>query len=319
MKLIVSIGVVFLLIGCANEEKITTKIELGEELFFDPILSFDNSISCASCHKPEFAFADNVAFSLGVGDSVGERNTPSVMNMLSRPYFFYDGRAPSLEAQAIMPIENPVEMHLSFKEAVRRIQENKDYVATFNMIYESNPNSSNITNALAEFQRSLESDGSAPHDLWIGDIDTNALTVSQLRGREIFIADEFKCFECHFSPDFTGDEFRNIGLYDGVKFLDKGRFDVTKDSSDIGKFKTPGLRNVSLTGPYMHNGMFETLEEVIDFYSNPYDFVKNPINMDTLMVEPLNLSNQQKKDLVNFLHSLTDKNIPHQNRVQVRN
>ena len=104
---------------------------------------------------------------------------------------------------------------------------------------------------------------------------------------------------------------RNIGLYDEVKLLDKGRYDVTKNSNDIGKFKVPGLRNVALTAPYMHNGMMSTLEEVIDFYSNPYDFVKEPINIDTLMVEPLNFSKQQKEDLINFLHSLTDKNIPY--------
>lgn len=288
----------------------TTKITLGQQLFFDPILSLDQSVSCASCHKPEFAFADNKPFSPGVNDSLGTRNTPSVMNMASRPYFFHDGRAPSLEAQASMPIENPVEMNLSFDEAVQRIKTNKQYTTLFKTIYNSEPNSNNITNALAEFQRSLESDGSAPHDLWVNDIDTTAMTVSQQRGRTIFLSDEFKCFDCHFGPDFTGDEFRNIGLYDESTLTDKGRYDVTKDSSDIGKFKVPGLRNVALTSPYMHNGMFQTLEEVVAYYSNPHDFVKQPINMDTLMVEPLNFSERQKEDLVNFLHALTDKNIP---------
>lgn len=236
------------------------------------------------------------------------------MNMLSRPYFFHDGRAASIEEQAVMPVENPVEMNLAFSEAVKRIQEDKDYFNLFNRIYQSGPNTENITNAIAEFQRSLESDGSAPHDAWINDIDTNALSISQQRGRDIFLSSESKCFECHFGPDFTGDEFRNIGLYDNVKLLDKGRFDVTKDSNDLGKFKTPGLRNIALTAPYMHNGMFNTLEEVIDFYSNPYNFVENPINMDSLMIEPLNLSDQQKTDLVNFLHSLTDVNIPQRNK-----
>ena len=314
MRYVIYVCISFVFFSCSQTENISTKVELGEVLFFDPILSLDNTISCASCHQPQFAFADNKAFSLGVGDSVGARNTPSVMNMLSRPYFFHDGRAPSLEAQAIMPVENPVEMNLTFEEAVKRVRENREYNNLFQKIYESEPTVSNINNALAEFQRSLESDGSAPHDLYINEIDTNALTVSQLRGREIFIADEFKCFECHFGPDFTGDEFRNIGLYNGLELTDKGRFDVTKDSSDIGKFKTPGLRNVSLTATYMHNGMFETLDEVVDFYSNPYDFVKHPINLDTLMVEPLNFTKQQKSDLVNFLHSLTDKNIPYQDR-----
>ncbi len=288
----------------------STEIALGEKLFFDPILSLDRTISCSSCHKPEFAFADNMSFSLGVNDSLAIRNTPSVMNMLSRPYFFYDGRVASLEEQVIVPIENPVEMNLSYEVAVERVQLNSEYDSLFQLIYNTKPDSFNIAHALSEFQRSLESNGTAPHDLWVGDIDSTAMTASQLRGREIFIADENKCFECHFGPDFTGDEFRNIGLFDAQTLLDKGRYEITKDSSDLGKFKVPGLRNVALTAPYMHNGMFETLEAVIDFYSNPYDFVKDPINMDTLMIEPLNFSLQQKEDLVNFLHSLTDKEIP---------
>lgn len=296
----------------AKNEIITTKVDLGKKLFFDPIFSLDNSISCASCHKPQFAFADNRSFSLGVGDSLGIRNTPSVMNMASRPYFFHDGRAATLEKQAVSPIENPIEMNLPFEEAKNRILANKAYVSLFKKIYDTLPTTETITNALAEFQRSLESDGSAPHDIWINDIDTTALSISQQRGRNIFISDKAKCFECHFGPDFTGDEFRNIGLYDGKKLLDKGRYEITGDSADIGKFKTPGLRNVALTAPYMHNGMFATLEEVIDFYSNPYDFVKEPINIDTLMVKPLNFTKQEKEDLVNFLHSLTDKNIPFQ-------
>ena len=318
MKHLIYLGLFLIFIACSKkqktdnqEQKISTKIELGEKLFFDNILSLDNSISCASCHQPQFAFADNKAFSLGVGDSLGVRNTPSVMNMASRPFFFHDGRAPNLEAQAVMPVENPLEMNLPFNDAVNRIKGDKEYLKLFNKIYQAEPKTSNIVNALAEFQESLESDGSAPHDLWVNDIDTIALSPSQQRGREIFISDEFKCFECHFGPDFTGDEFRNIGLYDEVKLLDKGRYDVTKNSNDIGKFKVPGLRNVALTAPYMHNGMMSTLEEVIDFYSNPYDFVKEPINIDTLMVEPLNFSKQQKEDLINFLHSLTDKNIPY--------
>lgn len=291
---------------------INTKIELGKTLFFDPILSKDQSISCASCHNPAFAYADTVIFSLGVDDKLGKRNTPSVMNMLSRPYFFYDGSIPSLEEQVIVPIENPEEMNLSYEVAVKRIKEHESYSILFNKIYQAEPDSFNIANAIAEFQRSLESDGSAPHDLWVNGIDSTALTPSQIRGRAIFIADENKCFECHFGPDFTGDEFRNIGLYNGKDLLDRGRFEVTKDSSDLGKFKVPGLRNLSLTAPYMHNGMFSSIEEVVDFYSDPFDFIEDPINLDSLMIEPLNFTSQEKLDLVNFLHSLTDKNIPHQ-------
>jgi len=292
------------------EPPINSKSDLGEKLFFDPILSLDRSISCGSCHQPEFAFADDKAFSSGVNDSLGIRNTPSVMNMLSRPHFFYDGRVLSLEEQVIIPIENPIEMNLDYDIAVKRIAEDLEYINLFEQLYQSKPNHDNLAHALSTFQRNLESDGSAPHDIWANGLDDNALTASQLRGRDIFLSDEFKCFDCHFGPDFTGDEFRNIGLFDGDKLTDKGRFDVTKDPKDLGKFKVPGLRNVGLTAPYMHNGMMATLEEVVDFYSNPYDFVEAPINIDTLMVEPLNLNQQQKDDLVHFLHSLTDENIP---------
>lgn len=293
-----------------SQFQISTEVELGQKLFFDPILSLDSTIACASCHKPQFAFADNVAFSPGVNDSLATRNTPSIMNMFSRPYFFYDGRAATLEEQVIVPIENPVEMNLSYEIAVQRIQENEEYDLLFQKIYKTKPDSNNIAYAISEFQRSLESNGSAPLDLWMNETDLSALTASQIRGRAIFISDESKCFECHFGPDFTGDEFRNIGLYDENTLLDRGRFEITKDSTDLGKFKVPGLRNVGLTAPYMHNGMFETLKEVIDFYSDPYDFVKNPINLDTLMVDPLNFSEQEKEDLVNFLESLTDQEIP---------
>ena len=289
---------------------VSTKIELGQKLFFDPILSLDHTISCSSCHNPAFAFADSVSFSKGVNDSIGHRNTPSIMNMLSRPYFFYDGRAPSLEEQAIVPIESPIEMNLPYKEAVSRIQEDQEYDFLFNSVYHTKPDSFNISNALSEFLRSLESNGSAPHDQWMNDLDENAMTASQLRGREIFISDEFKCFDCHFGPDFTGDEFKNIGLFDDQDLKDKGRFIVTRDSADLGKFKVPGLRNVEFTAPYMHNGMFETLEEVIDYYSNPLDFVERPINIDTLMIEPLNFTIEQKNDLINFLKSLSDREIP---------
>ena len=186
MKCFKTVLIVLIFISCSNQEKrtaikkekINAKVNLGKKLFFDPILSLDKSISCASCHQPQFAFADNKSFSIGVNDSIGTRNTPSVMNMASRPFFFHDGRAATLEEQAVMPVENPVEMNLSFKEAVNRINKDEEYLELFKLVYKTLPNSNNITNALAEFQRSLESDGSAPHDLWIKDIDTNALTIS---------------------------------------------------------------------------------------------------------------------------------------------
>ncbi len=284
--------------------------DLGRELFFDPILSLDSTLSCAGCHKPEFAFADSVGISPGVGGKLGTRNTPSVMNMAFRPYFFYDGRAATLEEQAMGPIENPVEMHLDYGEAVSRVARQERYQKSFQEVYSSAPDSALVLNALASFIRSLESDGTAPHDLWLNDVDPDALTAAQLRGRDIFL-EKGKCFDCHFGPDFTGDEFRNIGLYDEDQYTDQGRFTITGDSADLGTFKVPGLRNVALTAPYMHDGSFKTLEEVIEYYDDPYQFVAQPINMDTLMLEPLGLTDTEKSDLLAFLESLTDPSIPH--------
>ncbi len=290
--------------------EVNTPVELGAKLFFDKILSLDQSISCASCHNPKFAFADSTALSEGVGDSLGSRNAPSVMNMASRPYFFYDGRAATLEEQAMGPIENPVEMHLSYASAVERVQQNKEYQLLFNKIYGTAPDSANIIGAIADFERSLESGGSSPFDQWMAGNEA-AMTESAKRGHKIFL-EKGLCFECHFSPDFTGDEFRNIGLYDGVTLTDRGRFDVTKDSADLGKFKVPGMRNIALTPPYMHDGRFQTLREVIDFYDDFRPFVKNPINIDSLIEKPLHLTEQEKVDLENFLISLTDEVIPYQ-------
>lgn len=133
-----------------------------------------------------------------------------------------------------------------------------------------------------------------------------AMTAQQIKGREIF-NEKAKCFDCHFGPDFTGDEFRNIGLYNASDTLgDIGRFEQTQDSSDLGKLKVPGLRNIAMTAPYMHNGMFSTLEEVVDYYDDPTKFVQGAINPDTLVQEPLHLSQAEKDCLVQFLHALTD-------------
>lgn len=286
------------------------QLELGKKLFFDPILSLDSSISCGSCHQPQFAFADTAALSLGVGQTPGRRNAPSVMNMALRPYFFYDGRAGSLEAQAKGPIEDPLEMHLSYAEATQRVQSHPEYSKLFPTAFGSAPDSSNILLALAAFVRSLESNGSSPFDRWSNGSDSKAIDASAKRGRKIFLK-RAKCFDCHFGPDFTGDEFRNIGLYDEEEYKDQGRFEITGDSSDLGKFKVPGLRNVALTAPYMHDGSFQTLEEVIDYYDDPYQFVENPINIDSLMLKPLRLSKRDKSDLLSFLRSLSDDQIPY--------
>ncbi len=283
----------------------TDTITLGEKLFFDTKLSLDNSIACASCHIPEYGFADTSALSIGVHGALGKRNTPTVMNMLSRSEFFYDGRAITLEDQVHFPIEDAAEMNIKMDEVVERLKKDKYYPEWFMSILKQEITRESIAFAIAEYERSLET-SDTPFDDYMGG-DSTYMSESAIRGHELFVSERSKCFECHFSPDFTGDEFRNIGLYDGVKYTDVGRFAVTKDSADIGKFKTPQLRNVAITPPYMHDGSFKTLEEVIDYYSDPYVFVEKPINMDSLMLEPINFTAQEKEDLINFLHSLTDR------------
>lgn len=282
-----------------------TEEQLGELLFFDPILSADSTISCASCHKPEFAFADSVAISPGVGGVLGRRNAPSVMNMAARDLMFYDGRAKDLVEQVHFPIEDPLEMNISVQDVVYRLNNNKKYSSYFQKVYKESVTAENLAKAIAAFESTLETSDTPFDDYMNG--NSNAMTAQQIRGRAVFMSDKAKCFDCHFSPDFTGDEFRNIGLFDGVTKMDKGRYDVTKDMKDIGKFKVPGLRNVAVTAPYMHDGSMKTLREVIDYYDNPFAFIKDPVNIDTLLSRPLGLTDNEKEDLEAFLHALTDR------------
>jgi len=286
-------------IGFNNPSPIKTKAQLGKKLFFDPILSKDHTISCASCHIPANGFADTLAISLGVNASPGSRNAPTVMNLRGHDPFFWDGRAASLEEQALMPIANPVEMDLPITEAIKRLSNSKAYRQLFASIFKQLPSPKNLGLALAAYQNTLETDESA--------FDLDQMSASAERGRQLFVSDKTKCFDCHNGPDFTNDEFKNIGLYDGINLTDEGRYTITKNKDDIGKFKTPGLRNIAVTAPYMHNGMFKTLEEVVEYYDNPYQFVAKPINIDSTLRDPLKLTIDQKKDLVNFLKALTDK------------
>jgi cytochrome c peroxidase len=281
------------------------KVQLGEKLFFDPILSKDSTISCASCHNPLLAFADSLVISKGVSGKTGKRNAPSVMNMASRSEFFYDGRAKSLRDQVHFPIQDPLEMDLNMEQAVERVKNNSNYKLLFQKIYFETPNEKNIADAIATFEESLET-SNTEFDAWMMD-KPNSMSESAIRGRKVFMSDKAKCFDCHFSPDFTGDEFKNIGLYDEVRYKDKGRYEATGDKNDLGKFKVPGLRNVAVTAPYMHDGSFKTIEDVIEYYDNPYKFVNNPINMDTLLLKPILFTPEEKKDLIAFLNSLTDR------------
>jgi cytochrome c peroxidase len=280
------------------------EVQLGKLLFNDKILSNKQTISCATCHKAEFAFSDTIAFSIGDEGKPGKRNAPCITNQTDRSFFFYDGRAASLEEQALFPIADPLEMNLPIEKAVERLNKSERYVALFSKIYNEKPNAQNLGKALAAFERTLETSNSAWDKYAKG--NKKAVNAAVLRGRKIFNT-KGKCFDCHSGIDFTNDEFRNIGLYNGNDLYDKGRADFTKKNEDVGKFKVPGLRNVGVTAPYMHNGMFKSLKEVLNYYNNPTTIVSGSINTDSLLSEPLNLSQSEIEDLEAFLIALTDE------------
>ena len=300
---LLGISITFYSFENTTEKLPANKEELGKRLFFEKKLSRDNSISCASCHIPEYAFSDTLDFSIGVGGRKGKRNTPSAMNMASREIFFFDGRAATLEIQATFPIQDHNEMDINIDKAVSKIAQDKFYQKAFKKIYKKSPNKTNILSAIADYERSLES--SNPFDDYMNG-DQNAISESAKRGHKVFMNPKNKCFDCHFTPDFTGDEFRNIGLFNGKELNDSGRYLITKKKNDIGKFKVPGLRNIAVTGPYMHNGMFKTLQEVIAYYNNPIAKIPNAVNTDTLLHKPLLMSDNEMIDLEEFLKTLTD-------------
>jgi len=309
LKQLLITGILVAFFGCSNAPKtkpLLTEQELGEALFFDPILSRDSSISCASCHKPQFAYADNVAFSKSIYNQKTDRNTPSVMNMVDHNFYFWDGRSETLEEQALGPMESRVEMDMPISIAVRRLIKNETYKSAFYGIYGCLPTNNLMAQAIAAFEKTLETNDS-PFDNYLNETDTTQFTESAKRGLNLF-NNKGKCFDCHFGSDFTGnDKFKNIGLFNGKDLNDLGRFKITNNPKDLGTFKTPGLRNIAQTAPYMHNGMFKTLKEVINYYNTPDKFVNNSINRDTLLNKPLNLTEIEKKDLENFLLSLSDR------------
>lgn len=288
-----------------NIKIIYSETALGEKLFFDPILSRDSTVSCASCHKPEFAFADNEPTSKGVAGRRGDRNTPSAMNQVDRNFYFWDGRAETLEQQALGPIANHVEMDLPLSLAIRRLIRNETYNKSFYAVYGKRVNQELLAKAIAAYENTLETSNTA-FDKYLSGKDTTLFSESAKRGLTIF-NNKGKCFDCHFGSDFTGsDKFRNIGFYNGKNLNDVGRFKISGKAKDLGAFKIPGLRNIAQTAPYMHNGMLKTLRDVIDYYNEPDKFIPDAINRDSLLNKPLGLTETEKKDLEAFLMSLSD-------------
>lgn len=282
-----------------NNQLTRSRVELGRQLFYDPILSVDTSISCASCHKQELAFADDVPISPGVEGRLGIRNSPTLANVAWLSVINKDGGVPKLDLQPMVPIEDVNEMDLHPLEAADRLNEDPAYREKFLAAYGKPAEPFTITRALGAFMRTLIS-GNSPYDQYAFQGDESALSDQQIRGKALFFSDRTQCRNCHAGFNFTDDRFRNNGLY--LEYEDTGRRRVTADSADIGLFRVPSLRNVALTAPYMHDGSLSTLEEVIEHYNSGG---KGHFNQSPL-IRPLGLSPQERADLISFLESLTD-------------
>jgi len=287
---------------------------LGRKLFYDPILSVDSTMSCFSCHLPELSFTDQKSFSIGVNGESTQRSSMSLINVgLYYNSLFWDGRSPDLEDQAIHPIEDVIELDNSWEEVEKRLQGSDHYPALFRKAFgisSSNEISRDLaTKAIAQFERTLVSSGNSKYD-------------KVLRGEAVFTDEEQlgfdiyfdrdpdlpdgECFHCHSAPLMTNNEYMNNGLDAAEEFedfVDGGRGDITNNRIDRGKFRVPTLRNIEFTAPYMHDGRFETLEEVLDHYNSGGAESKGK---DALLV-PLGLDETQLKALKAFLKTFNDE------------
>lgn len=276
---------------------------LGRQLFYDPILSQDGTISCGSCHKQFAAFADvEHTVSHGLAGQLGTRNTPALTNLRWNPAFFWDGGVNHLELVPLAPLTNPVEMGEDLSYVIRKLNRDPTYVAAFKRVFRQDSiNSQQLLRALAQFTGELISTDS-PYDQYQQG-QTEALTADQKQGLLVF---EVKCRTCHPPGLFTDHSFRNNGL-DAAFTKDAGRNLITENPADAGKFKVPSLRNVAVTAPYMHDGRFQTLAQVLEHYSSK---VKRSASLDPVLdgTNPgIALSAPEKLQLLAFLTALTDK------------
>jgi cytochrome c peroxidase len=310
------------------------KIELGRQLYFDRRLSKNNEVSCADCHHPASGWTAATQFGVGVGKQTGNRNSPTSFNRILSREQFWDGRAESLEAQAVGPIANPIEMASTHDVAVKFVSGNKVYSYQFDQVFSRPPNIDDIGRALAAFERVIVT-GPAPYDHYEGlsrmeqafgdDLeDLNAfkedepelyeqyvalqkaakaqpMSEAAIRGRKLFFSATANCAACHVGANFTDEKYHNLGVGMEAAKPDLGRYEVSRLEVDKGAFKTPSLRNVAQTGPYMHDGSQKTLREVVDWYvkgGHP-----NPWLSDK--VKKFEASEQDRQDLVAFMEALT--------------
>lgn len=294
-----------------NDNPMTVEgIELGRKLFYDPILSGDNTLACAGCHNSSHSFSDTVDFSIGIDGGPGGRNAMPIFNLAWNfsNKFFWDGRATSIEDQASQPVINPVEMHDTWPNAISKIQNDPNYPDLFKNVFGIDANeitTDYVIKAIAQFERTLIS-GNSKFDKYL--MGQATLTTSELSGLDIFMTETGDCFHCHGSatnPLWTDNQFHNNAI-DSV-FADSGLAAVTKNSADLGKFKTPSLRNLIYTAPYMHDGRFATLDEVIMHYST--GLVHSPTDDPLMLHLPqggAQFTPQEMIDLKAFLLTLSD-------------
>ena len=311
------------------------KIELGRQLYFDPRLSRDGTVSCASCHHPDKGYAFDTQFGVGVKGQEGGRNSPVSYNRILSGPQFWDGRADSLEAQAVGPIANPIEMGFTHDECVERLETIEGYRIQFEKIFpDSGVTIDNVGKAIASFERVVVT-GPSPADYYepvllvesqfpelvkdleafeeedpdsfdfymeaVENSEKNPMSEAAIRGRKLFFDKRSNCSTCHTGANFSDEQYHNLGVGMDTEKPDLGRFDQTKENKDRGAFKTPTIRNVALTAPYMHDGSQKTLEEVVEWYA------KGGHANDHLSdkVKKLDLTEQEKSDLVAYMKALT--------------
>lgn len=322
------------IVGLEANPLTRAKIELGRQLFFDTRLSKDNTISCASCHAPEFGYAKNTQFGEGVGGQKGSRNSPVAYNRILSALQFWDGRAATLEEQAKGPIANPIEMSNTHDVCVSHLGEIPGYKVQFEKVFPDGVNIDNVAKAIASFERALVT-APSPWDYYeqlrnfekvyaddLTDLDAlktdepdvyeeytklkaaadaHPMDDSAKRGAELFFGEKAGCTACHVGANFSDEKYHNLGVGMDAEKPDLGRYEITKDEKDKGAFKTPTVRNVALTAPYMHDGSQKTLEEVVEWYDKGGH--PNP-NLDP-KIKPLKLTAEEKADLVAYMKALT--------------
>ncbi|HEY8367678.1 MAG TPA: cytochrome c peroxidase [Bacteroidia bacterium] len=275
------------------------RYKLGEKLFFEPLLSKNNTLSCASCHIPEKAFADNEIISPGVNPQfLGVRNTPSILNRAYLPHLMTEGSIKSLEHFSIAPLQENKEMHQNIAKSVEKIADNPEYISLFKEAYDTIPSIKYIPRALAVYQRYLLSKGSK-FDAYLAG-NTNALNQQEKAGMKLFYSERTNCGKCHSGFLLSDFKFHNIGILNTKP--DSGRYRLTGIPEDSLAFKTPSLRNVGITYPYMHDGQFQSLDEVLAFYNKGGENIPRKSEL----IKPLGLNTEEIAQIKAFLLTLTD-------------